>query len=139
MIGLLSGCGKSLRVAPAAGIFGTLAGSGRIVLIAVINIAFGVQAFGQVPALSATLVGPIQGVAADANGNVFVALPNANIVVRVDPAGILTVVIGPAGTLYIAESVSPSVGIGSEIRMVSNGVITTVAGGGLDYESDNIP
>ena len=130
-----------------------------IVLGAVINIAFGVQAFGQIPALSAKL-GFIGGVAADAHGNVFMALSNANVVVRVDPEGILTVAagngtrgnsgddgpatlaqlslpvavaIGPTGNLYIAD------GNGSQIRMVSNGVITTVAGGGSDFESDNIP
>ena len=137
-----------------------------IVLTAVINIAFSVHAFGQVPALSARLLGPIGGVAADANGNVFMALPNANILVRVDPAGILTVVagtgtrgnsgdngpattaqlnspigiaIGPAGNLYIADNAPIGASLGSEIRMVSNGVITTVAGGGSDFQSDNIP
>ena len=130
-----------------------------IVLGAVINIAFGVQAFGQIPALSAKL-GFIGGVAADAQGNVFMALSNANVVVRVDREGVLTVVagngtpgnsgdngpatmaqlggpvavaLGPTGYLYIAD------GGGSQIRMVSNGVIATVAGGGSDYESDNIP
>ena len=62
-----------------------------IVLSVVINIAFGFQALAQVQALSARLTGPIGSVAADANGNVFMALPKANIVVRLDPAGILTV------------------------------------------------
>jgi hypothetical protein len=152
MVHLLPGFGKSVRLALAAVTLGAL--------------AFSVRAFGQVPALSARLLGPIEGVATDGNGNVFVALPNANIVVRVDPAGILTVAagtgtrgnggdngpptiaqlnsptgvaIGPAGALYIAESESPSAGLGTQIRLVSNGVITTVAGGGSDFESDNIP
>jgi hypothetical protein len=58
-----------------------------IVLGTVINIAFGVQAFGQIQAVSARLTGPIGSVAPDAHGNVFMALPNANIVVRLDPAG----------------------------------------------------
>ena len=135
----------------------------RIIFSAVINIAFSVQAFGQIQALSARLLGNIGGVAADASGNVFMALPNANIVLRLDPQGILTVAagngtqgfggdngpatiaqlnsptgvaIGPGGSLYIVEN--DSTRIGNQIRLVSNGVISTVAGGGSDFYSDNI-
>src|SRR6202167_3817905 len=96
----------------------------------------------------------IGGVAVDAAGNVFLSLPQYAAVMRLDATtGILTRVAGnatngfsgdngpavnaqlygpnglaldPAGNLYIADINN------RRIRKVSNGIITTVAGNGLD-------
>ena len=96
----------------------------------------------------------IGGVAVDAAGNVFLSLPQYAAVMRLDTAtGILTRVAGnasngfsgdngpainaqlygpnglaldPAGNLYIADTDN------RRIRKVSNGIITTVAGNGVD-------
>jgi uncharacterized protein (TIGR03437 family) len=104
-----------------------------------------------VPALSAPL-GATTGVAVDAQGNVYAADGGNNIVVRISPDGVLTVVAGngnggfsgdggpatsaslsypsgvavdSAGNLYIADAYN------SRIRKVSGGTITTVAGNGI--------
>src|SRR5580704_10427130 len=96
----------------------------------------------------------IGGVAVDAAGNVFLSLPQYSAVMRLDATtGILTRVAGnatngfsgdngpavnaqlygpnglaldPAGNLYIADINN------RRIRKVANGIITTVAGNGLD-------
>src|SRR5580658_6225586 len=96
----------------------------------------------------------IGGVAVDAAGNVFLSLPQYAAVMRLDAAtGILTRVAGnatngfsgdngpavnaqlygpnglaldTAGNLYIADTFN------SRVRKVSNGIITTVAGNGVD-------
>src|SRR5271157_2250007 len=111
------------------------------------------------PALNAPL-GGVQGVAVDAQGNVYAADSSNNIVVRISPNGMLTVVAGngiagfsgdggpatsaslngplgvaldSAGNLYIAE-------IGNNrIRKVTGGTITTVAGGGNGLLGDGGP
>src|SRR5271157_1277868 len=102
------------------------------------------------PALNAPL-GGVQGVAVDAQGNVYAADSSNNIVVRISPNGMLTVVAGngiagfsgdggpatsaslngplgvaldSAGNLYIADYQN------NRIRKVSGGTITTVAGNG---------
>ncbi len=106
-------------------------------------------------------LGRIEGVATDRNGNVFMTVPDYAVVVRWDAAtGLLTLVAGngngpgvssgdngPAtraqfdnpsgiavdtgGNLYIADA--------GRIRQVSNGVVTTVAGGGTVSPGDNGP
>ena len=104
-----------------------------------------------VPALSAPL-GALGSMAADAQGNVYAADSGNNIVIRISPDGVLTVVAGngaygfsgdegpatsaslrrptavtidSAGNLYIVDQ-------GNErIRKVSEGTITTVAGNGV--------
>ncbi|MGO9095116.1 MAG: BACON domain-containing protein, partial [Bryobacteraceae bacterium] len=102
------------------------------------------------PALSAPLA-PLKGLAFDAQGNVYASDSENNIVVRISPGGVLTVVAGngnfgfsgdggpattaslaspyglavdSAGALYIADSSN------NRIRKVSGGTITTFAGGG---------
>ena len=102
------------------------------------------------PALNAPL-GTVTGVAVDATGKVFVADSQNNLVMRFSPGGALTVVAGngiqgfsgdggsatnaslngptgitldSAGNLFIADTAN------NRIRMVSGGIITTVAGGG---------
>lgn len=112
-----------------------------------------------IPGVSANL-SSLQGVAIDAAGNVFMALATYSVVVRLDPSGQLSRVAGngtqgsggdkgPAtlaqlnfptalaldagGNIYIADSGS------NLIRMVSNGTISTVAGGGSAYPGDNGP
>src|ERR1035441_2933046 len=118
--------------------------------------------FGQpvnIPGTSAAL-GRIMGVAVDPQGNVFIPLLDLQIVVRLDATtGILTLLAGngykgfsgdsrsatsaqlyspvgaavdSAGNLYIVDASS------RRIRKVSNGVITTVAGGGSSL-GDNGP
>ena len=111
------------------------------------------------PGISASL-GGISGVAVDPAGNVLISLSDYNIVVRLDAAtGNLTRVAGngtkgyagdngqaiqaelsgpagiamdAAGNIYIADANN------ARIRMVSNGVITTVAGNGRQgYSGDN--
>src|ERR1035441_7088931 len=103
-----------------------------------------------IPALSAPL-GFLEGLAVDAQGNVYAANSGNSIVVRISPAGVLTVVAGngtmgfsgdggpatgaslyspggvavdAAGNLYIADTVN------QRIRKVSGGTITTIAGKG---------
>src|SRR5271157_3160449 len=103
-----------------------------------------------VPAPSAPL-GFLQGVCADSQGNVYAADSGNNIVVRISPGGVLTVMAGngaagysgdggpatstslngpmgvavdSAGNLYIADTGN------NRIRKVSGGTITTVAGNG---------
>ena len=101
-----------------------------------------------IPAASASL-GAVTGIAADASGNVYIALQSYSMIVRMDTAGALTLVAGngtagysgdngpatsaqlngpwgialdAAGNLYIADSGNNC------IRKVTNGVITTVIG-----------
>src|ERR1035437_6377065 len=119
----------------------------------VINTVAGTNWFfptSSVQALSAPLGTPL-GVAVDAQGNVYAADNTNNIVVRISPNGLLTVVAGngtggfsgdggpatsaslnwplavavdSAGNLYIAELNN------HRVRKVSGGTITTVAGNG---------
>jgi sugar lactone lactonase YvrE len=112
------------------------------------------------PAVNAPL-GNIQGVAVDAQGNVYAADSGNNLVVRISPNGALTVVAGngiggfsgdggpatsasldgpygvavdAAGNLYIADSWN------GRIRKVSGGTITTIAGNGTDgFSGDGGP
>jgi uncharacterized protein (TIGR03437 family) len=105
------------------------------------------------PGVSVSL-NEIGGVAVDATGNVFLSLPTYAAVMRLDATtGILTCVAGngtsgfsgdngpavnaqlygpnglaldPAGNLYIADTNN------RRIRKVTNGIITTVAGNGVD-------
>jgi uncharacterized protein (TIGR03437 family) len=103
-----------------------------------------------IPGLSANL-SKLQGVAVDGAGNVFMTLSGYSVVVRLDPSGQLSLVAGngiqgysgDGGPATLAQISSPTgVAVDSagnvyfedagnnRIRMVSNGVITTVAGGG---------
>ena len=102
------------------------------------------------PGLSANLSN-LEGLAVDGAGNVFMTLTNYSVVVRLDTSGQLSLVAGngisgfsgdggpatlaqissptavamdAAGNLYIEDAGN------GRIRMVSNGVITTIAGGG---------
>src|SRR5271157_4225867 len=111
------------------------------------------------PAVNAPL-GIIQGVAVDAQGNAYAADSYNNIVVRISPNGVLTVVAGngiqgftgdgglatgaslnhplgvaadSVGNLYIADSDN------ERVRKVSGGTITTVAGGGNGQLGDGGP
>ena len=111
-------------------------------------------------ALGASL-GSLTGVAADAQGNVYAADDGNNVVIRVSPGGSLTVVAGngtagfsgdggpaadaslnlptgvaldSAGNLYIADILN------NRIRKVSGGIITTVAGNGIQgFSGDRGP
>ena len=113
-----------------------------------------------IPALVANL-SSIQGVALDGAGNVFMALSGYSVVVKLDASGKLSLVAGngtqgfsgdggPAtlaqlgsptgvavdstGNVYIADTMS------DRIRMVSNGIITTIAGNGtVGFTGDNGP
>jgi hypothetical protein len=147
---------------------------GKAQFLAVLSLTVSSCAFGQTytvttlaggglpensPGTSAGL-GVVSATAVDAGGNVFMALPNYNIVVRLDAAtGILIRVAGTgtpgysgdngpatsaqlsspsglafdsAGNLYIADD--------SVIREVSNSIITSVAGNGTrGFSGDNGP
>jgi hypothetical protein len=102
------------------------------------------------PGLSANLAN-LEGVAVDGAGNVFMTLSTYSVVLRLDLSGQLSLVAGngtfgfsgdsgPAtlaqlsGPTAVAVDASGNVYIedagNNRIRMVSNGVITTVAGGG---------
>ena len=111
-----------------------------------------------VPASNASL-GLVSGVATDSAGNVYIALDSYSAVVRMDATThVLTLVAGTgtpgysgdngpaasaqlnnpsgialdtAGNLYIADSGN------NRIRKVSNGVITTVSGGGVGAQLSN--
>ena len=127
----------------------------------VINTVAGTDWFfplSSVPALSAPLGNP-EGVAVDAQGNVYAADSNNNIVVRISRSGVLTVVAGngtlgfsgdggsatsaslnapcgvavdSAGNLYIADYGN------YRVRLVSPaGVITTIAGNGAPSSSSD--
>jgi sugar lactone lactonase YvrE len=112
-----------------------------------------------VPASGAPLRQPI-GVAVDSGGNIYVADEGNNIVARVSPDGVLTIIAGngiagfsgdggpatsaslngpeglaldAAGNLYIADSHN------NRIRKVSGGMITTVASNGFaTYSGDGV-
>jgi trimeric autotransporter adhesin len=103
-----------------------------------------------IPGLSASL-SQMEGLATDGAGNVFLALTNYSVVLRLDTSGQLSLVAGngiagfsgDGGPAALAQLSGPT-GIAMDsagnvyiedagngrIRMVSNGVITTVAGGG---------
>jgi uncharacterized protein (TIGR03437 family) len=110
------------------------------------------------PGCSPTCGSPLEAVALDGQGNLFISLPQANIVARVDVLGGFSLIAGngsagfggdngPAvlaslssptglavdtsGNLYIADLGN------NRIRMVSNGVITTVAGNGVPGSDGN--
>ena len=111
-----------------------------------------------VAAASASL-GSVGGVATDSAGNIYIALQAYSVVVRMDAAThVLTLVAGTgtpgyggdnglavsaqlnqpsglavdsAGSLYIADSGN------DRVRKVSNGVITTVSGGGVGAQLSN--
>ena len=104
-----------------------------------------------IPGLSANLSN-LEGLAVDSTGNVFMTLATYSVVVRLDTSGQLSLVAGngitgfsgdggPAtlaqlsGPSAVAVDASGNVYIedagNNRIRMVSNGVITTVAGGGM--------
>jgi trimeric autotransporter adhesin len=113
-----------------------------------------------IQAISAGL-GVVSGVATDALGNVYLALRDYNVILRLDSTGMLTriagtgtsgysgdngpasnaklhapwgVAVDSAGNLYIADYEN------CRIRKVSNGVITTVAGNGTQgYSGDDGP
>ncbi len=109
-----------------------------------------------ISALSASL-GNISSVAADAQGNVYLALPDYATVLKMDTNGNLTLFAGTGaigfsgdgeaatnaqlsypsalavdtnGNVYIADE--PMSSSGTRIREVSGGVITTIAGGGTN-------
>ena len=134
----------------------------RKLLLAIFAVALVHSGFGQgytiqtvagrdwdMPAVSSNL-STISAVAADSEGNVYLALREYAVVVRIDPAGQLSLIAGngvpgysgdngpanlaqlqsptalaadAAGTVYIADS--------GNVRKVSNGVITTVAGASI--------
>src|ERR1039457_717265 len=97
-------------------------------------------------------LGIVSGVAADSAGNVYIALQTSQAVLRLDAGGVLTRFAGtgvigssgdggPATSARLSFQVSiaaDSLGnvyiadyINHRIRKVSNGIITTIAGGGL--------
>lgn len=111
-------------------------------------------------ATEAKLSSPLS-IATDAKGNLYIADTNNNRIRRVDPSGMITTIAGSgiccalgdgglateawldhpkgvavdsAGNAYIADTSN------ARIRKVDiNGIITTIAGGGADYDSNNIP
>jgi sugar lactone lactonase YvrE len=128
------------------GVITTVAGNGRC--------GFGGE---NGPATSAQLYQP-SGIAADSNGNLYIADSSNNRIRKVS-GGVITTVAGdgtlsfsgdngpatgaqllwptgvavdPVGNLYVADG-------NNRIRMVSNGVITTVAGGGTSGLGDSGP
>jgi uncharacterized protein (TIGR03437 family) len=111
------------------------------------------------PAVAANF-SAIQNVALDSGGNLYLAIPNQNLVLKIDPSGQLSLVAGigsqgfsgDGGPAILAALSSPSaVGVDSSgnvfiqdttnnrIREVSNGIITTVAGGGETPQADGGP
>jgi trimeric autotransporter adhesin len=103
------------------------------------------------PGLSANLSN-VEGLAVDGAGNVFMTLTTYSVVVRLDTKGQLSLVAGngiagfsgDGGAAALAELSGPTGVVvdvdgnvyiedagNNRIRMVSNGVITTVAGGGV--------
>jgi trimeric autotransporter adhesin len=105
-----------------------------------------------IPGLFANL-SQMEGLATDGGGNVFIALTDYSVVLRLDTSGQLSLVAGTGipgfggddGPATLAQLSGPTgVAVDSagnvyiedanngRIRMVSNGVITTVAGGGLN-------
>jgi hypothetical protein len=104
-----------------------------------------------IPGLSANLSN-LEGLAVDGAGNVFMALTTYSVVVRLDTKGQLSLVAGngiagfsgDGGSATLAELSGPTGVVvdvdgnvyiedagNNRIRMVANGVITTVAGGGV--------
>src|SRR5580704_7336681 len=104
-----------------------------------------------IPGLSANLSN-LEGLAVDGAGNVFMALTTYSVVVRLDTKGQLSLVAGngiagfsgDGGAAALAELSGPIAVVvdasgnvyiedagNNRIRMVANGVITTVAGGGM--------
>lgn len=102
----------------------------------------------------------VNGIATDANGNLYAASTTTNQIVSIPANGLITVIAGTghpgflgdngpavaaelnapgglaldsAGNIYIADS-----GNGRVRRIAANGIITTIAGGGL-FEVDGVP
>ena len=132
----------------AQSIITTVAGSGRILS--------GVGG----PAIDVPLAGP-QGMAFDSKGNLYIADNQQNVVFKISPSGVATVFAGngsrgfsgdggPASSASFTEPKAVAVdGAGNvyiadyhneRIRKVDqNGIVTTFAGGGAAYETDEIP
>lgn len=111
------------------------------------------------PAIQAQLNAP-HGIALDAAGNLYIADEGNNRIRKVTPAGIITTVAGNGGTQNNGDggpATSASVSIPRDVaidaagnlyiasaadrirRVATNGVITTIAGGGNGYSGDGGP
>jgi DNA-binding beta-propeller fold protein YncE len=112
------------------------------------------------PAIQARIAGP-NAMTFDKQGNLFFAVPDLNMVMKLDTKGVVSVVAGNGLTRFagdggpaIAASLNAPWGVGfdtagnlhiadtrnARIRKVdAKGVITTVAGGGPTYPGDGLP
>jgi sugar lactone lactonase YvrE len=160
-IGMPRALAKGMRMArlPALLVLWTLSAVGQIALGQTYTIQTIAGGGWDIPGISANL-SHLSGVAIDGAGNVFMALSGYSVVVRMDSGGQLSLVAGngtqgysgddgpatlaqlgsptavavdAAGNVYIVDNGN------NRIRKVSNGVISTVAGGGSDYPGDNGP
>src|SRR5262249_44056497 len=130
-----------IRKLSAAGVLSTFAGTGS-------SSTMTIGANQQATATSNMLS---RSIASDAAGNIYIAAENAPVILKVDLTGVVT---GAAGTLHTAGSHDGAVGTGklntplavtvgsdgalyiadygnAEIRKAVNGVLTTIAGGGV--------